>query len=299
LFTKDASLLEVSKYHHLLGSYRYGLGAASGIALGWLFAAFDAKIFDGITVNWQFPAMILLCIAGTHCFFRRSSRRFKTAGSLLLSGTVLYLFWALSSQQTRFLLPLLWLLAVTAAFISKGLSRKQAIVCSVALLACGCVALPADHLKHFVTAWRIQKFIRQDSIRFLVSASRDTGYFEVVDFLKTTPENSKVLLMLNERRTLYMPRKCTIGEPFFQPLNTPVPESTEKLWENIKGFDYIITSSSGHNPDIQKSTLSAFVKVASLIDTLVKQQHLQLVFADKRGEYLIFRCGESATGSAL
>ena len=179
------------------------------------------------------------------------------------------------------------------------MNKKRAVICSAAILICGCVSFPVDHLKHFVTAWRIQKFIRQDSRRFLISASRDTGYFEVVDYLKTTPEKSKVLLLLNERRTLYMPRKCTIGEPFFQPLNTPVPENAEKLWKNIKGFDYIVTSASGHNPDIQKSTVSAFVHIASMLDTLSKQQQIQMVFADKRGEYLIFRCGESATGSAF
>lgn len=298
-FTSDASMLEVSRYHHLLGSYRYGLGITSGLALGWLFAAFDAKIFDGITVNWQFPAMIVLCAAGTFRLYHSSSRRFKIAGTLLVSGAVLYVFWALSSQQTRFLLPLLWLLAAAASFISGAFSRKQALICAAAVLVCGAVSLPTDHLKHFVTAWRIQKFIRQDSRRFLVSASRDPGYFEVVDFLKTAPQNSKVLLLLNERRTLYMPRKCKIGEPFFQPLNTPVPESAEKLWENIKDFDYIVTSSSGHNPDIQKSTIESFVKIASMLDMLCAKQRLQMVFSDKRGEYLIFRCGDSATGETL
>lgn len=299
LFTSDNGILEVSRYHHLLGSYRYGLDALSGVALGWLFAAFNASIFDGIVTNWQFPALLGSCILGTFKLFHTSSRRFKIAGILLVSAAVLYIFWAFSSQQTRFLLPLLWLLAVTSGFILKAFPRKQAVIFAVAVLACGFISFPVNHLKHFVTAWKIQKNIRQDVKRFLVYASRDSGYFEMTDFLKTTPKDSKVLLLLNERRTLYMPRKCRIGEPFFQELNTPVPENAGKLWENIKGFDYIVTSSSAHNPDIQKSMLPEFLKVAEMLNTLKEQQRLQLVFSDRKGEYLIFRCCDTATGDTL
>ena len=299
LFTSDLSQIEVSRYHHLLGSYRYGLGALSGIALGWLFSAFDAQLFDGITVNWQFPAMMIFCIAGTILLFHQSSRRFKISGAFLATGAVLYIFWALTSQQTRFLLPLLWLAAVLCGFTAKALNGKKRVFLAAAILCCGFIQFPIDHLKHFVTAWRIQKFVHQDPGRFLAAASRDPGYFEMVKFFETTPENSRVLFLLNERRTLYMPRKTTIGEPFFQPLNTPVPQNANELWKNIKNFDYIVTSSSGHNPDIQKSILPEFLKVASMLNTLREEGKIQQVFSDSRAEYLIFRCGETATGTEL
>ncbi len=297
LFSSDIAQIEVSRYHHLLGSYRYGLEVLPGIALGWLFSAFDARLFDGIAANWQFPAMVIFCIAGTLCLFHKSSRRFKISGAFLATGAVLYIFWALTSQQTRFLLPLLWLTAVLCGFTTRALPEKKALICAAAILCCGFIQFPADHLKHFVTAWRIQKFVHQDHWRFLAAASRDPGYFEMVKFFKTTPEESRVLFLLNERRTLYMPRKTTIGEPFFQPLNTPVPKSAQELWENIRKFDYIVTSSSGHNPDIQKSILPEFMKIASMLNTLKEEGRIQQLFSDSRGEYLIFRCGETATGT--
>ena len=299
LFTSDTAQILVSRYHHLLGSYRYGLGTLPGIALGWLFSAFDAQLFDGITANWQFTALLILCVAGTLYLYRKSSLRFKMSGALLASGAVLYIFWALSSQQTRFLLPLLWLAAVSGGFILKALPEKKAFICAGAILLCSFIQFPADHLKHFVTAWRIQKFVHRDPMHFLAAASRDPGYFEMVKFFETTPQESKVLFLLNERRTLYMPRKATIGEPFFQPLNTPVPRTAQELWKNIRIFDYIVTSSSGHNPDIQKSVLPEFMKIAAMLNTLKEEQKIQQVFSDSRGEYLIFRCGETATGKEL
>ena len=95
----------------------------------------------------------------------------------------------------------------------------------------------------------------------------------------------------------YLIRSAKIA--FFQPLNTPVPQNAKELWKNIKNFDYIVTSSSGHNPDIQKSILPEFLKVASMLNTLREEGKIQQVFSDSRAEYLIFRCGETATGTEL
>lgn len=298
-FTNDPVRIAVSEYHHLLGSYRYGTGFISGICYGWLFTAFDGKIFDGITVGWQFPLMIIFNIAMTVYLFKSGSTRKRTALLLLFCGAALYIFWAASSQQSRFMIPLLMLTTVLSAFVSKALPLKKRQIIAVVVLLAALADFPAPHLKHFVTAWKIAPEISKNPLFFLAAATRDKGYFEMVEFLETTPADSKVLLLLNERRTLYLPRKAVIGEPFFQKLNTPVPESADKLFDNIKKFDCIVVSTSNQNPDAQQSTQQELLKMAGFIAQLRAEGKLQMVFSDSKGEYFIFRCGETATGTAL
>ena len=197
------------------------------------------------------------------------------------------------------MLPLLMLNAVSCAYMSKGTSKKTAFILGSAVMLAALLSYPSNHLKHFVTAWKIAPKISADPIRFLTSATRDPGYFEAVKFLKTTPKESKVLLLLNERRTLYMPRKAIIGEPFFQELNTPLPSDTQTLWRNIGKYDYVLISSANKNPDAQESTANDLVKLAEMVSVLRNEGKIQLVFSDNSGEYFIFRCGETATGTAL
>ena len=90
-----------------------------------------------------------------------------------------------------------------------------------------------------------------------------------------------------------------IGEPYFQKLNTPVPENKHQLLDNIKSFDYIVISTCAHDPDAQQSTAEEIVRLAELFTQLREENRFQLVFSDSRGEYLIFRCGDTATGAAL
>ena len=298
LFSDIPARIIVSEHHHLLGSYRYGTGFVSGILYGWLFTALDAKIYDGISSGWQFPAMVIANILLAFYLFKSRSIRWKTATLLLFCSAALYIFWAGTSQQSRFLLPSLIFNAIICSFMCKGISKKNAFVLTLSVLLVSLIPFPANHLKHFITAWKIAPEINSDPKRFLASATRDPGYFEAVDFLKSTPADSKILLLLNERRTLYMPRKTVIGEPYFQERNTPVPENTQLLWQNIKMYDYILVSSANKNPDAQESTANELVKLAELVSELKNEGKIQLVFSDKSGEYFIFRCGETATGAA-
>ena len=298
-FSSETARLLVSEHHHLLGSYRYGMGLLSGICYGWLFTAFDAKIFDGITSGWQLPILLLFNLFATVYLYKTNSLRRKISLLLLVSLSALYLFWAATSQQSRFMLPILMLAALAGSFNIKGLPRKAGIYCIAAIFISALIPFPQAHLKHFVTAWKIMPSIEKNPLHFLAAATRDKGYFEVVEFLKTTPEKSRVLLLLNERRTLYLPRKAVIGEPYFQERNTPVPKTSEQLFDNIKSFDYILVSTSNHNPDAQQSTSDELLKLAGMISELSDKGKIQLVFSDKSGEYLIFRCGETATGVAL
>ena len=299
LFSDELARITVSHHHHLLGSYRYGTGIVSGILYGWLFTAADPNIYDGISTGWQFPVMAALNVILAVHLFKCGSIRRKTAALLLACVWGLYIFWAITSQQSRFMLPILMLNAVLCAFMSKGTSKKCAFFLGIAVLLAAWFTNPANHLKHFVIAWKTAPKISADPERFLAAATRDPGYFEAVNFLKTTPAESRVLLLLNERRTLYMPRKAVIGEPFFQELNTPLPPDAQTLWQNIRKYDYILVSSANKNPDAQESTANELIKAAGMVSLLRDEGKIHLVFSDKSGEYFIFRCGETATGTAL
>ena len=298
IFSNDIAVNLVSDHHHLLGSYRYGTGWLSGICYGWIFTASDPKIYDGISCGWQFPLMFFLAAALTVHLCKIASGRKKTSLVLLVCSFSLYIFWAFSSQQSRFMLPLIMLNVVLCSFALKALPGKTAVCLGAAVLTAALLPFPSNHIKHFYTAWKIAPEIGKDPIRFLAAATRDPGYFEVAKFLESTPSDSRVLLLLNERRTLYLPGKVVIGEPFFQPLNTPIPSDKNQLWNNIKDFDFIVVSTSDHDPDAQQTTRDDMVRMAELFAALREDGKFQLVFSDSRGEYFIFRCGDTATGAA-
>ena len=299
IFSADQAANLVSHHHHQLGSFRYGTGFLSGICYGWLFTVISPALYDGISCGWQIPLMFITSAAATVYLFKTASERRKISLVMLLCSFALYIFWAATSQQSRFMLPLLMLNAVLCSFVLKGLPRKAGVFIAWTVMLSALIPFPANHVKHFATAWKIAPEISKDPVRFLAAATRDKGYFEMAEFFKTVPKDSKILLMINERRTLYLPRKAVIGEPYFQKLNTPVPENKHQLLDNIKSFDYIVISTCAHDPDAQQSTAEEIVRLAGLFTQLREENRFQLVFSDSKGEYLIFRCGDTATGAAL
>ena len=263
----------VAEFHRALGSYRYGLSGLPGAALGWIFCCFAERIYDGVVCGIGVLTLTVLLIVAV---WRRGDRSAYLRFAALAAG---YLFWAFTSQQTRFVYPLLFPAALLFADTFGVFASKWHTVCSAALALAFCLTLPAaePHLRHFVTAWRILPTARRAPAEFLARAA-GSEYFDTLRVLgRVAPADAKVLLLF-ERRSLYVPRKAVHGTPFFQELRfTPPPDSPERLAAGLRDVDYILYGSSQRGADHLEAYDQYEAEMAELLRLMISCGRLRMV----------------------
>ena len=235
----------VERFFRELGSYRYGLSGFPGVALGWLFACFYGRIYDGVVCG--FGVMALSVLLTVSVFLRRD----KTSGIRYASLFAGYLFWALSSQQTRFLYPLLFPAALVFSELFARWRRRGRAVALAGLALGMALSLPEvlPHLRHHPTAWRVLPSARRAPAEFLARVAGREYVNTLEKIAELVPPGKRVLLLF-ERRTLFMPAVVEHGTPFFQEKRfTPPPDSGEELLAGLKGFDYVLLGSASGKPD--------------------------------------------------
>lgn len=111
--TAPAAAVEV--YHSLLGTSRFGLAGIGSFFSSWIIVAYRREIYDGYVLGWQFPVMLAI---GAFAWYW-AARRFRRKGLAFLwaaaGGVLFYLYWCVSSQQARFILPLFFPVLFLAA----------------------------------------------------------------------------------------------------------------------------------------------------------------------------------------
>ena len=262
-----------AEFHRALGSYRYGLSGLPGAALGWIFCCFAEKVYDGVVCGFSVLSMTAWLIVAV--LMRRERTVYLKFGAVLAG----YLFWAFTSQQTRFVYPLLFPAALLLAEnfdVFRGRGRTAA---AVVLALAFCVALPQTwpHLRHFFTAWRILPAARRDRPEFLARVA-GRGYIDALTVLcRTAPPDAKVLLLF-ERRSLYVPRKVVHGTPFFQECRfTPPPTSPEQLYVGLRDADYILLGDSRRGADHLEAYDQVEAAMLGQLAELVRSGRLRMV----------------------
>ena len=268
----------VEHFHYLLGSARYGLEGAPGLLLNWLFVGFYGKLFDGIVTGVQFP-FLLVCAAVVWYFGMKEApeKRRKLlfcALAVLLPGAL----WSLCFPQSRFVMPLLAPVAVAGGMALARLPRRKFWYAGTALLlVCAALFQSYPHLKHYYVCWRLAGKVHDSPGRALAFLTRDPGYFQAMERLAVlTPENSKVLLLL-ERRGLYCPRSYRLAVPRFEPTLTPVPGNAEKLFEKLRAFDYIVVGSTTQDVDLQSANGEECEQILLQLEELLNRGQLQIL----------------------
>lgn len=228
-----------SKYHHLLGDAHFGLRTVRGFFTVLIMVAFAGKAFDGMILGWGFIVLVVLALWWIRNLLFKSATVRHAKLYLPTSIIFYYCFWFSTSQQTRFLLPLLFLMLLAALHRIRDFDRKwqNGIIVILLLIWVGGLFYPSCRegrlgsrswlaVKHFVLSWRNVEKIPEHAEDFLKYATNDPGFIETMSALesKTTPE-SKVMF-LYERRGLYCPRRYVIGTPYWQSeFNTPSKNS--------------------------------------------------------------------------
>ena len=268
----------VENCHYLLGSARYGMGRLYGTVFGWIAVAFSGKIYDGVTSGLQHLGLLLIIFCGF--YFRRELFRRKFFRNAFISLVIMYLFWGLTSQQSRFLFPCCFLLVFLCAVCLHSFEKRLQRIFLV-LLGCG-ILLTSDlypHIRHCFISWKILPHARKAPLRFISFAQQDNDYARLLEALGRTPRSSKVLLLF-EKRGLYIPRRHEIGDPGFQEKYFKVlPSSVDEFLREIKDFDYLLLGSGEKNVDLQESEISLRQKIHALCAAALAQGRLEVVLS--------------------
>lgn len=268
----------VEHFFRTLGEF--GIGRWWGVVLGWFSACVDGEFFDGVVCGFG-VLMLAVLTAVSLVWVRRGDKSALLSFAALAAG---YLFWTLSSQQTRFLYPLIFPAALLLADGFRCWRTPRAQIAVTALLALGLVFSWWSYpmLRHYWTAWRILPLARTEPVRFMTLATKDFAYFNTLRLLDAVaPEQARVVLLL-ERRNLYVPRRFEHGTPLFQETRlTPPPRTSEELWAGVRDFDYVLLGSMMEHIDRRKSYEPVEMQVGNLLLELVRQGWLRPVAAPR------------------
>ena len=171
----EAELL-VAKYHYLMANTHFGLRNLLGFFTVFILVAFDNKSFDGMILGWAFIAFVLLGIWWLRNLRDEGKLYWRIKIYLPVAILFYYIFWFMTSQQTRFLQPLLFLVLIAAVHgIRKlELNWQKNILIILSLIWVGCFLFPAAKgysigssnwlaARHFQMAWR---GLRYDTVSF-------------------------------------------------------------------------------------------------------------------------------------
>ena len=281
LLDPASSAAAVEVYHSLLGTGRFGISGIESLFSSWILVAFRMEIYDGYLTGWQFPLMLILGGAAWYRVARKSGRRLLPFLWAAGGGVLYYLFWCLSSQQSRFLLPFLFPAAFFAALL---------------LIVAGTLfSFQPSAWKNFYFAWRSLEAGRKAPAGFLRFATREKEYVNVLDFLaRTVPADARIMLIF-DRRGLYVPGRCVLGTPYFQEAYfTPVPETAAEVDARLRqgGIDYVVVLTGGEskrNPDPVSDFDAENERLALHLFELVKREKLAFVPIPESGRYRLLK----------
>lgn len=122
----------------------------------------------------------------------------------------------MSSQQARFILPLFFPVLFLAASGLAWLPVRWRNAALAVIAGGDASVVSAEVWKISTTPGAPCRCARQAPADFLRFADREKEYANLLDYIgRTLPEEAKVMLVF-DRRGLYMPRRCVLGTPFFQ-----------------------------------------------------------------------------------
>ena len=115
---------------------------------------------------------------------------------------------------------------------------------------------------------------------------------------RETPANSRVLLLF-ERRGLFVPREYRIGTPYFQEqFFTPVPERPDAVLDALwrEKIDYILVGATEQNPEHLEVYDRENLKLSLLLRSLLRAGSLRLIPVPGGGDYTLLAVEKPSDG---
>lgn len=291
-----------SKYHYLLGDSHFGLRTVQGFFTVLIMVAFAGKAFDGMILGWGFIILVILAFWWIRNLLFKPAIFHRPKLYLPISMIFYYCFWFATSQQTRFLLPLLFLMLLAALHCIRDFDRKwqNGIIVILLLVWVGGLLYPSCRegklgsrsllaVRHYVLSWRNVGKFPEHAEEFLKYATNDPGFIETMAALENKTASDSKVMLLYERRGLYCPRSYVIGTPFWQAeFNTPPAKTVRGFYDSLRKnkINYLVIGGSRKNPDeLGGRYLLEKEKLLAKVSNLVKQGKLQIVWG--KGDFFL------------
>ena len=235
-----------SEFHHQLGTVKFsGVSVVTLILLlpGLTFPALS-RMFDGVyglqVLLWSVLALIAL--------WRRPKRLY--AASLPLAFLVGS--WFLTSPQARFLIPALAFFALVMRDAFPLVRGRAGRIVLWAAVAFALFSFPPSVYSTYGANLRATAS-GGDGRRDILYGRTGDSMLPAVDILRERLSGGGKCLLVMEERTLYFPRGCEIGTPFFQDKYFPVGKIPDadgllKLLDD-GGFTCLYVRPPERNPD--------------------------------------------------
>ena len=262
-----------SEYHHLLGTDKFAPFSVVTIILllpGLTFPALS-RMFDGVyglqTLLWAFLVLIAL--------WRRPKRIYAALLPLLfLVGS-----WLMTSPQARFLIPALAFLALVIRDAFPVVRGRAGRIVLWAAVAFSLFSFPPPVISSYGANLRATAS-GGDGRRDVLYGRTGDSMLPAVDILRARLADGGKCLLVLEERTLYFPRGCEIGTPFFQDKyftggTIPDADGLLKLLDD-GGFACLYIRPPDRNPDYLPQAANLWVKdMAASLNALVKRGALK------------------------
>ena len=261
-----------SSFHHELGTAKFaGPSVVTVILLlpGLTFPALS-RMFDGVyglqTLLWTFLVLAALW------------RRPKRILAALLPLAFLFGSWMLTSPQARFLIPALAFLALILRDAFPIVRGRAGRIVLWAAVAFSVFSFPPSMYTSYGANLRATASGGDGRRDVLYGRTGDSMLPAVYLLNEQLADGGKCLLILEER-TLYFPRGCEIGTPFFQDKYFPggkIPDADgllKLLDEN--GFTCLYIRPPEQNPDYLPQAAELWADdMRTSLDALVKRGSL-------------------------
>ena len=265
-----------SSFHHQLGTAKFaGFSVVTILLLlpGLTFPALS-RMFDGVyglqMLLWAFLVLIALW------------KRPKRICAALLPLLFLVGVWLMTSPQARFLIPSLAFLALIMRDAFPTIRGRAGRIVLWTAVAFSLFSFPPPVIRTYGANLRATAS-GGDGRRDVLYGRTGDSMLPAVDILRGRLADGGKCLLVLEERTLYFPRGCEIGTPFFQDKYFPggkIPDADGLLKQLTEGgFSCLYVRPPDRNPDYLPQAAALWVNdLHTSLETLVKRGAL------KRGE---------------
>ena len=284
-FTDDAAQLEMSRYHHDIGGFRFGVKSVAAFVDAPLLLAFRSENYDG-RFGWQLLVLVLLAIVAVVSAGRR---RLRPSVLWPLAVTVwFYVFWFATAQQARFAVHFVLALLLLATVGMRILPRKWRRLVLLTLVPAMLFSVPWWRSDYYFASWLTVagRLTRTDYVHNVT----DRVHLPLIQAIQALTSRDAKFLLLFEHRGFYLSRHYVIGTPFFQEgLFTP-PEQfadAESVMNVLKQNEitHVVAAKVNPGPDQAPGWIERQQPFLRAVEQCVQQR--QLIRRWESDEYVL------------
>jgi hypothetical protein len=287
MFTGDIHSIAMSGYHHLIGSVKYGVQGFSAFFTAPFLLVISPAAFDG-GFGWQFLVIFFLCIFSAVAAFRSANMKMIAYASI---AAILYAFWYLTSQQSRFLIPSIFIVFILSKYSLCKISHTASKYLILIILFLTLISVPGNIMKDCLLSW--QSVLGSIGTADYLYSSTGPGYLKAVQIANTKLPPDAKLMLIFENRGLYINKNYVVGTPFFQdefftpPEQITAPSQIMDILKKEK-ITHLLIGLSENDPDRLPEYLDRTASFANMLGSLIETKQLGKIWVDEGvGLYVI------------